>query len=134
MDRKRGYVSFRELLGFLLLTALLLTGLLSAWYLNRQQDPIASQLEDSAWLALSGQWEKARQGADAAREEWEQHRSLWAVFADHTPMEEIDDLFAQLSIYSAAREKSDFAATCAALAQHMEAMGDAHRLSWQNVL
>lgn len=134
MDRKVGHMSFRELLGFLLLTALLFLGLLSAWYLNRHQGDISRQLEDSAWLALSGQWENARQGAAAARERWEQRRSLWTVFADHTPMEEIDVLFAQLSIYAAAKDPAEFSAVCAALARHLDAMGEAHRLRWQNVL
>lgn len=134
MDRKIGILTLRELLGIILLTALLFLGLLSSWYLSRPQDALAAQLENSAWLALSGQWEKARKGAEEAQKSWEQRRSLWAVFADHTPMEEIDVLFSQLTIHAAAREKGDFAAACTALARHLEAMGEAQRLRWQNLL
>ena len=83
---------------------------------------------------LAGQWEKARTGAEEARSHWEQRRRVWAVFADHTPMEEIDAQFARLIIHAAAREKGEFAAGCAALARQLEAMGNAHRLSWQNIL
>lgn len=127
-------MNLRELLGFVLLTALLLAGLLSAWYLDRQQGAVSGLLEESAWQALSGQWEKARTGAEEARSHWEQRRRVWAVFADHTPMEEIDTQFARLLIHAAAREKGEFAAGCAALARQLEAMGNAHRLSWQNIL
>ncbi|MBQ2854046.1 MAG: DUF4363 family protein [Oscillospiraceae bacterium] len=134
MDRKIGPVGFREVLGIGLLTGFLLMGLLSAWYLNRRQDVIAAQLEDSVWLALSGQWEKACQGVENARTGWESDRALWGIFGDQTPMEEIDALFAQLTVYAAAREPTDFASGCAALAQHLNAMGNAHRLSIQNVL
>ena len=134
MDRKTGHLSFRELLGFLLLTVLLLLGLLSSWYLNRPQQALADQLEDSAWLALSGQWEKARKGVEEARKSWEQRRGLWAVFADHTPMEEIDAQFSRLTVYAAAREKGSFAAACTTLARQLEALGGAQQLRWQNVL
>ncbi len=45
-----------------------------------------------------------------AREAWGRSRHLGACFADHTPMEEIDALFAEVEVYAAAREETDFAA------------------------
>lgn len=134
MDRKIGKLTLRELTGFVLLALLLTAGLLSAWLLDRQQQEIGKTLEDSLWLALSGQWENARNTADSAREIWEDRWQLWAVFADHSPMEEIDSLFSELTVYGAAGERTDFARTCAILARKMEAMGAAHRLRWWNVL
>ena len=53
--------------------------------------------------------------------------------ANHTPMEEIDALFAEVEVYAAAREETDFAAGCAALSRKMEAMGQAHGASWWNL-
>lgn len=134
MDRKSGVISPRELLGFGLLLILLLAGLLCSWYMPRQHGQIAAALEDSAWMALSGQWENARKTAASAKENWEQQWKLWAAFGDHTPMEEIDALFAELTIYAAAEEQTDFAHTCGALSRRVEAMGKAHQFSWWNVL
>ena len=60
--------------------------------------------------------------------------ATWGTcFADHTPMEEIDALFAQVEVYAAAREETDFAAGCAALSRKVEAMGLAHGASWWNL-
>lgn len=134
MDRKIGVMTLREFAGLLLLLLLLLTGLLLSWYMGRQHTEISRGLEDSAWYALSGEWEKARDTVDSAREQWEQGWNLWAAFADHSPMEEIDALFAALRIYAAAGERTEFAHTCAALSRHVAAMGSAHQLSWWNVL
>lgn len=127
-------MTLREFTGLLLLLVLLLTGLGLSWYMDRQHTEIARGLEDSAWYALSGEWDKARKTVDSAREQWEQGWNLWAAFGDHTPMEEIDALFAVLRIHAAAGERTQFAEACAALSQRVEAMGAAHQLSWWNVL
>ena len=134
MDRKVWGLTLRELMGFALLIVLLLAGLLSSWYMGRHHMEISKNLEDSAWLALSGQWENAKQSADGARAKWEKNWNLRAAFADHTPIEEIGDLFEELTVYSAAGERTEFARICNALASRVEAMGNAHKLSWWNVL
>jgi len=134
MDRKIGALTLRELMGFFLLIVLLLAGLLSSWYGGRQHREVSRQLDSSAWQALSGEWTAAREGAEDARQQWESSRQLWASLADHTPMEEIDALFGELTIYAAAGERTDFAHTCAALSRRMEAMANAQQLSWWNVL
>lgn len=134
MDRKIGALTLREAAGILLLLVLLAGGLLSGWYMGRQHREISQKLEDCAWLALTGQMSNAREEADGARAQWEKGRSLRAVLGDHTPMEEIDDLFAELRIYGAAGEKTEFARTCSALSSRVKAMGEAHRLSWWNIL
>jgi hypothetical protein len=133
MDRKRA-VTFRELAGFILLTALLAAGLLSSRGLNRQHTAMASSLDHSSTLALSGQWSQARNTADAARQAWKENWQIRAVLSNHGPMEEIDDLFARMRISAAAGERADFARDCAALAGRIRAVGNAQRLSWQNVL
>ena len=117
-----------------LLLVLLLGGLLSARYMGQHHREISRQLDSSAWLALSGEFANARVEADAARVQWEKGRPLRAVLGDHTPMEEIDDLFAELHIYGAAGETVEFARICNALSSRVAAMGMAHQLSWWNVL
>lgn len=134
MDRKIGKLMLREAAGFLLLAVLALGGLLTSRHMSQQYEAVSRLLEDSAWHALSGQWQQARDTAQAAREQWEQRWELGAALSDHTPMEEIDVLFAQLSVYSAANEPSDFSAACRALSRHMQAMGSAHQFRWWNVL
>ena len=81
MDRKS--ITARELAGMILLIVLLAAGLLISRILGRQQDILAKQLEDSAWMALSGQWSDARETAEEARRNWEESWNLRATFADH---------------------------------------------------
>ena len=132
MDRK--IITGRELTGIVLLVLLLVAGLLISRYMGHRQEKIAGLLEDSAWMALSGQWSDARKTGEEARQQWEAQWDLRAVLGDHTPMEEIDDLFARMRISAAAGERADFARDCAALAGRIRAVGNAQRLSWQNVL
>ena len=134
MDRKIGGLTLRELTAFGLLLALLLLGLLTSWYMDRQHRTISRELEESGWMALSGQWSNARERAQAATAAWEKNRQLRSALADHTPMEEIDDLFEELNIYAAAGERTEFARCCAALSVRIQAVGEAHRLTWWNVL
>ena len=134
MDRKIGVLTLREVTAIGLLLVLLLLGLLSGWYLERQHRQLSRQLEDSAWLALSGQMSNARQEVQTAQAKWEKGRSLLAVLGDHTPMEDIDDLFAELQICGAAGEGTEFARICSILASRMEAMENACKLSWWNIL
>ena len=134
MDRKIGGLTLREATGIGLLLILLLGGLLSGWLMGHQHRQIAGQLEDSAWLALSGQLSNARETAEQAYQQWQKGWPLRAVLGDHTPMEEIDDLFARLRIDGAAGDGTEFARTCSTLSCRMEAMGRAHRLSWWNIL
>ena len=134
MDRKAGKLTLREVTAFALLVLLLAGGLLTGWYMGRQHDSISRELDDSVWLALSGQWDKARKTAEGAREKWEKNWHLRAAFGDHTPMEEIDDLFEEMKVYAAAGERTEFARVCGALSVRMEAMANAQKLSWWNVL
>lgn len=134
MDRKIGGMTVRELLGMGLLAVLLLSGILSAWFLSRQPEEMASAMEDGVWFALSGQWENAKNLAASVRQDWEKGWRFRAVFADHTHLEEIDALFRELTVYEAAGEQTDFARICALLSEKLKAMASSARLSWWNVL
>ena len=129
MDRKRPIG--REAVGAALLAALLLLGLVTSWDMGRTHTEITKQLEDAAWFALAENWEGARSAAAAAESRWYSHRGLTSLLADHTPVEQIEALFA---LCSAARDREEFAFTCAELSRYVRAMGEAHRLSWQNLL
>lgn len=131
MDRK-GRIG-RELIGLVLLAILLGTGLYTSWDMGRTHADISRKLEDAAWFALAEDWEKARTAAAAAESGWDTHRNLSLLLADHAPMEEIDSLFARIGICSASRSSTEFGLLCAEAARKVQAMGDAHRLSWQNL-
>ena len=132
MDRQ-GRIG-REIVGLVLLAVLLLAGLFTSWDMGSTHTAISKQLEDAAWFALAEDWERARTAAAAAEDGWQAHRDLSSLLADHTPMEEIDALFARLGICSAGRSGEEFAALSAELSRKVAAMGDAHRLTWQNLL
>ena len=133
MDRKRG-MKLRDLAGLALLLVLLLAGLLGSWQPGRQQEAVARQLEDCQWLALSGQWQQAREGVKQAEEDWDSRRKLWAALEDHRPMEEIDALFGRLSAAASAGEREEFAQTCGELARRIRTLAQGQQLHWWNVL
>lgn len=121
-------------LGVMLLILLLLLGL---WVSAATADihrPLAESLRQAGEAALSGDWEAAQARAQDAYTRWERTWQLTASIADHTPMDEIDGLFAQLPVYARMREAEDFSATCAELSRRVRAMGDAHSLTWWNLL
>ena len=134
MDRKVGFLTVRELVGVGLLLGILMGGLLSGWYMGRQNRALSQTMEQTGWMALSGQWSNARQTARKAKEDWEESRQIRAALGDHGPMEEIDNLFGELTVYAAAGEQTEFAKTCAALASRLEALSQASRLNGWNVL
>ena len=124
----------RMWIGVVLLAVLLVSGLLAAEFMEKTHGPIVSDLKQAADAAMEGSWGRAEALTARARKSWDKHRFLTAAFADHGPMEEIDALFAQLEAYREAGDTLGFAAVCAALSKQLEAMGDAHELSWWNLL
>lgn len=121
-------------IGIALLIILLGLGLWTAIAMDKIHQPIAALLNQAAEAALQEDWQDAAALALDAKGEWERHWSAIASVADHTPMDEIDGLFAQLPIFAREEEKSDFAAVCAQLARLTQAMGNAHSLNWWNLL
>lgn len=124
----------RSWIGLILLLALLAGGIAVTWGMRRCHESVAWDLEGAARTTIQGDWEQGQALMLRAREAWGRSRHITACFADHTPMEEIDALFAQVEVYAAVREETDFAAGCAALAGKVKAMGQAHGASWWNLL
>lgn len=135
MDRQgRNQFIGRETAGFLLLLVLLVLGIYTSLEMSRTHNAISRELEDAAWYALSGDWESARMATASAESKWREHWNLSTLLADHSPMEQIDAMFASVDLYSAAKEAAEFAAGCGELSRYVRAMGEAHRFSWQNIL
>lgn len=96
--------------------------------------PIAQGLEDAAQAALDEDWEQATALFQAAQSTWQKRHSLTASVADHSPMDELDMLFAELTVFARQRETVHFAATCLSAAEMAQAMAQAHTLTWWNLL
>ena len=124
----------RGMFGAALLLALFLVSLLATLSMDRRHTPVARTLAAASDLAAAGAWEEAKTLAGGARADWQKHWHSSAAFADHKPMEEIDGLFARLEVYEKREDAAAFAAACAELSKRMEAMADAQRLSWWNLL
>ena len=121
-------------IGISVLSLLLIAGLLVANATEKIYTPVISLLEKATDTALTGNFETARLYAEEAKNLWEKRKNATATVADHTPMEEIDHLFAETDIYARTEEIPHFAACCAELAQRLQAMAGAHKFSWWNVL
>lgn len=123
----------RSWIGCGMLVALLAVSLAVTWGMDRIHEPIARKLEDAADCALAGEWERAEALALDAGADWKKWTHFRGCFADHSPMEEIEANFAELEVYTAARETVSFAASCGQIARQVEAMGQAHGLTWWNL-
>ena len=124
----------RFFLGLLILTMLLCGSLLIHRSLHYIHAPIADDLEQAAHAALREDWGKALSFARRASDRWHQFHRFTAAFADHTPMDELDQLFAQLPFFAHQRENPHFSALCQDLSTLARAMAESQRLSWWNLL
>lgn len=122
----------RSWIGLGILLALLALCLITGRALDTFQAPLSQNLLRAASCAQEERWPQAQALAAAAQEDWNRSRGKIACVADHTPMEEIDELFARLSHYTG--EKEEYAATCAALRQKLRAIAQAHSLTWWSFL
>lgn len=121
-------------IGIGVLAALLALGVGILGRMDAVHRQAARRLEQAAEAALAGDWETALQNADAARSSWQRHRNFTASVADHTPMDEIEGLYAELTVYVREADQAHFAAICLQLARLSEAMADSHSPTWWNLL
>lgn len=124
----------RSWIGAALLAVLLIAGGCVTWAMGNIHSPISRELESAAQYALEEDWTQAEALEKNANTAWQKSRDFSACFADHDPMEEIDEAFAQLEVYARCREEVAFAAEAAQLARKVQAMGEAHGLLWWNIL
>jgi hypothetical protein len=125
---------YRGWLGFGLLVVLLVLGIWSSRLMNGIHTPVSQQLETAAQQVLSGDMDTGHATALKAKAAWDMHWRFSAAFSDHAPMDEIDGLFAQMESYAHAESARDFAACCSRIAMLVEAMAEAHWLTWWNLL
>lgn len=124
----------RLFVGLLILAVLLVSSLSVCIAMERVHRPIADALALAAQHALDGNAQAALAQAQIARARWEKYHRFTAAFADHSPMDEMDGLLAELRVYAQTSETTHFAATCAHLQFMATAMAESHLLSWWNLL
>lgn len=124
----------RFYLGIGILTVFLVLGLVMSAVIENASRPVSRQLEQASQSAAAGNLDAGVALAQQAKNAWHASWRGFATVADHTPMDEIDSLFAQVDAFAAAGDSTGFSAYCARLAELVEAISDAHRLSWWNLL
>lgn len=121
-------------LGIGILAAFLGLSLYVAAAADETNQQISGILEQAAQDALAGDLDKAVTLAQQAQTQWQKNWHSTAAVADHAPMDEIDGIFNQTFAFAAAGSAQDFAACCARLSGLVAAVGEAHSLSWWNLL
>ncbi len=124
----RGYIGAGVLAVFLIL------GMITAAAMDNAHLPTGELLTQAADMTLAGDFDGAVPLAMEAKNRWEKAWNGTAVVADHSPMDDVDALFAEMVTYAESGEEPHFAACCRELARRVQAMADAHRFSWRNVL
>ena len=121
----------RVWIGSTLLAALLVLGLWVNSRMDRTLLPLADILEEASQAALAGDVDKSLTLARQAKGQWDTAWRRTALFSDHTPMDEIDGIFAQLASYR--EDAAHLSADCAQLATLLRAVAEAHSPAWWNV-
>lgn len=118
-----------------LILALLLAGSLAIGIgIHSVHHQIAVDFAMAAEKAATQQWDAALALTRQARSRWERYHAMTAAFADHTPMDEMDCLLAELEFYASQREQPHFSSTCGHLSTLASAMAESHLLTWWNLL
>lgn len=120
--------------GLGLLFLFLVGGLYAAGATERICTPISEQLEQACDYAFAGQIDTAGDLTRQANTQWEKHWHQLAIVADHSPMDEIDGLFAQANMYARMGSATDLSATCARISKLVDAIAEAHSLTWWNLI
>ena len=120
--------------GLGLLILFLVGGLYAAAATERICTPISEQLEQACDYAYAGQLDIASSLIRQADTQWKNHWNQLAIVADHSPMDEIDGLFAQANMYAKMGACADLSATCARISKLVNAIAEAHSLTWWNLI
>lgn len=121
-------------IGVAVLLVLLAAGAGLSYGVVRLHDEIYRELSEAAQEVRRGDLDAALQRGEAARLIWQRWRHFSASLSDHEPLEEMDSLFEELSLYSDLELPVDYAAICLRLAELSRAVSESHSLTWWNFL
>lgn len=118
-------------IGIGFLVVLLVAGLVVMKMMDHQLGEISDTLEQAAQAKT---WEQSVTLAKDAEKDWKSKKKLITALTDHSQIDTIEVLFARLGVYGQRKEETEFAATCAQLAEAVHALEENHRLAWYNLL
>ena len=121
-------------LGAGVLAVLLAVSFLVTFGMDALHTPAAEAFRQAEELALSGDMEKAVARGMEGRNRWQAGRKLTACVADHSPMDDVETLLEEMTVFARAGDAEHFAAACAQLASLLRAMSEAHSPAWWNLL
>lgn len=124
----------RSWLGAGILIVFLILSLIAGMLMCNAHLPTSDLLLQAAEQTLNGNFNSAIPMALEAKHRWEDRWNGTAVVADHSPMDDVDALFSEMEIYAKTGEEPHFAACCQELAQRLQAVAEAHKFNWWNVL
>ena len=118
-------------IGVGVLLALLAVGILVMQVTDRQLGEIPEALQQAS---ETENWDEAVSLAQQAQTDWKKQWRLMAALADHSDLDTIDGLFAQLEVYRQRSAKTHHAATCARLSEAIRDLEENNRFTWWNLL
>ncbi len=121
-------------LGAALLGLFLVFGFLISAKMTALHYEAAKALDQAADMTLAGDFDGGCEKAFRAYDIWLDCRKFTASVADHSPMDDVEQLFAEMEVYAKTEEKPHFAACCRQLGVMLRSMYDAHRPTWWNFL
>ena len=124
----------RFVVGLVILLLVLALAVGTAVGMKAIHAPGEAALTEAARLALDGQMEQAIPLARQAYSRWQKYRGITAAFSDHTPMDDTERLFREMTVYAQAGEAPHFAACCTELSAMLKAMYETHGFSLKNIL
>lgn len=124
----------RSWFGLGLLVLLLVLALAVTVVMDLAQEQMCLSLAQSKESALLGQWEDVQFFLTHAEGQWEKHSHLRACFADQSALEDVEAALAALEVYRQSKDALSYRAACASLICRLEAIGEAHKPVWWNIL
>lgn len=109
----------------------------SLWVTGRSgkvHGDISQRLEQAAQAALAEDWPAVAVMTEQIHRRWDDNLRFSTAFSEHSLLDEVEAGIARLEVYLSRHQASDYAAQSAALARRVEALEEAHRLSWNNLL
>ena len=121
-------------IGVGILILFLLLGILAGNGLDLVCREMSASLSQAAQYAEQGDLNNATELVSRIYGQWQKRKNTMALLVDHSPMDEIEGLFAKVQLYCRMGEAAEIGAQCARIASLIDALADAHRLTWWNVV
>ena len=124
----------RSWFGAVLLIVLLILSIAAAFFMTRLHEDLALEARLSADSALLGQWDDVHLLLRRISRRWDRFSGLRSCLTDHEALEAIDATLAQMEVCRQSKNALHYQLLCAQLQTQLTALGEAHTLTWRNLL